>query len=53
MDEIAELGGINNFIKQMNYMHQKFAPKTDFFPDLALGYSSDIQDKLQRILYYC
>lgn len=27
MDEIAELGGMNNFIKQMSYMHQKFAPK--------------------------
>lgn len=49
MDEIAELGGINNFIKQMNYLHQKFAPQTDFFPDLALGYSSDIQDKLDEI----
>lgn len=52
MDEIALLGGINNFIKQMNYMHQKFAPKTDFFPDLALGYSSDMLDKLDEIFSY-
>lgn len=52
MDEIAELGGMNNFIKQMNYMHQKFAPKTDFFPDLALGYSSDKLDMLDEIFSY-
>ncbi len=52
MDEIAELGWINNFIKQMNYMQQKFAPKTDFFPDLALGYSSDMLDKLDEIFSY-
>lgn len=52
MDEIAELGGIKNFIEQMNYMHQKFAPKTDFFPDLALGYSSDRLEKLDEIFSY-
>ena len=52
MDEIAEIGGINNFIKQMNYMQQKFEPKTDFFPDLALGYLSDKLEMLDEIFSY-
>lgn len=28
---------------------QAFAPKTDFFPDLALGYSSDMLDQLDEV----
>lgn len=52
MDEISELGGINNFIKQMDDMQQKSAPKTDFFPDLALGYSSDELEKLDEIFSF-
>lgn len=49
MDEIESLGGIHNFIKKMDSLHQTFAPQTDFFPDLALGYSSDKLDKLDEI----
>lgn len=49
VDEIESLGGIHSFIKKMNAMHQAFAPKTDFFPDLALGYSSDMLDQLDEV----
>lgn len=52
MDEIAALGGIENFIKQMNDMQQNFAPNTDFFPDLAIGYTSNILEKLDDIFSY-
>jgi len=49
MDEIEELGGIDNFIMIMNRIQEKFAPETECFPDLALGYSSDSLEKLDEI----
>lgn len=52
MDEIELLGGMDGFIKKMDAMHQKFAPKTEFFPDLALGYSLDEVEKLDEIFSY-
>ena len=51
-EEIDALGGIESFIKQMDFMHQKFAPNTAFFPDLTLGYTKDGLDKLDEIFAY-
>lgn len=51
-DEVAALGGMEKFIRQMNYLQQKFAPDTDFFPDLTLGYTKDELDVLDELLSY-
>lgn len=50
-DEVAALGGIS-FIRQMDYMRQKFAPNTDFYPDLTLGYTKDELQVLDEIFSY-
>ena len=42
IDEIKQLGSLDDFIHIMDGLHARFAPDTRFFPDLALGY---IQDK--------
>jgi adenosine deaminase len=49
IDEIAGCGTIDNFISIMDGMHKKFAPETEFLPDLALGYEPGQQDKLDEI----
>lgn len=46
------LGGMNGFIEKMDAMHQKFAPRAEFFPDLALGYSWDEVKRLDGIFSY-
>ncbi len=48
--EVEFLGGINSFIEQMDSFNHTFAPNTDFFPDLNIGYTSDILEKLDEIL---
>jgi Adenosine deaminase len=52
MDEIELLGGMDGFMKKMDAMRQEFAPRTEFFPDLAVGYSSDEVEKLDEIFSY-
>jgi len=52
MGEIEELGGMEKFIMIMSGMQKKYAPETDCFPDLALGYSSDRLEKLDEIFSY-
>lgn len=49
-DEINACGTIDNFISIMDGLHKKFAPQTEFLPDLALGYNPDEQNKLDDIL---
>jgi len=51
-DEVAALGGMESFIRQMDYMRQKFAPNTDFYPDLTLGYTKDELQVLDEIFSY-
>lgn len=49
IDEIDACGTIDNFISIMDGLHKKFAPETEFFPDLALGYEPGEQSKLDEI----
>lgn len=50
VDEIDAFGTIDDFIHTMDGLHKKFAPETEFLPDLALGYNLDEQNKLDAIL---
>lgn len=49
IDEIYACGTIDNFISIMDGLHKKFAPETEFLPDLAVGYESGEQSKLDEI----
>lgn len=49
IDEIDACGTIDNFISIMDGLHKKFAPETEFFPDLAVGYEPGEQGKLDEI----
>lgn len=53
--EIDSLGDMESFTKTINQLHKKYAPNTDFFPELALGRESDIDTviyRLEEILSY-
>jgi len=49
IDEIDSLGNMDAFIGIMNELHMRFAPNTDFFPELALGRESKIDVVFARI----
>ena len=49
IDEIDLFGTIDEFINIMNELHERFAPDTEFYPDLALGYRPDKDAGLSRI----
>lgn len=52
---IELLGGMNNFIKEMDALHQKQCPNTIFIPELGIGRhedASEIYNKLDEILTY-
>ncbi|GKX67599.1 adenosine deaminase [Inconstantimicrobium mannanitabidum] len=49
IDEIDACGTIDNFISIMDGLHKKFAPETEFLPDLAVGYEPGEQSKLDEI----
>lgn len=49
IDEIDACGTMDDFIKVMDEMRERFAPDTLFLPDLALGHLPDEQNRLDRI----
>lgn len=50
IDEVANLGSVQNFIRTIDTLHNRFAPNTLFHPDLSMGYSLSELDKIDEIL---
>lgn len=51
IDEIDTFGSVQRFIHVVESLHTEYAPYTAFFPDLALGYSQNMDEsnKLDEI----
>ncbi|MGG6311476.1 hypothetical protein [Paenibacillus macerans] len=49
LDEIGALGGTKAFIATINELQRRYAPNTAFFPELALGRESRIEDILSEL----
>lgn len=49
VDEIDLFGSMDNFTNIMNDLHRRFAPDTNFYPDLALGYAVDTNYERNRL----
>lgn len=49
IDEIELLGGIETFAKIMNAFHKKHAADTEFYPELVLRQTNDIDNDLDRL----
>jgi adenosine deaminase len=47
--EIDTLGGMEAFSKTISKIHKKYAPNTKFYPELALGRESNIDDVISRL----
>lgn len=47
--EIDSLGGMDSFVEVINGLHQRYAPDSAFFPELALGRESNIDIVSMRI----
>lgn len=47
--EIDSLGDMESFTETINQLHRKYAPNTEFFPELALGRESDIDTVVSRL----
>lgn len=52
VDEIKSLGGMAAFISSIDLLHKTFAPNTAFYPDLALGYTTDELQYLDEIFSF-
>ena len=50
IDEVANLGSVQNFIHIIDTLHNTFAANTLFYPDLSIGYSLSELDKIDEIL---
>ncbi len=53
--EVDYLGGMEIFVKVVNELHQRYAPKSEFFPELSLGRESNVEAvaaRLDEILSY-
>lgn len=52
VDEIQLLGGMEGFTKTIEGLKERFSPDTKLYPDLALGYSGEEVNELDKILSY-
>lgn len=52
IDEIESLGGMRPFVSNIDMLHKTFAPKTMFYPDLALGYTTAELRSLDEIFSF-
>lgn len=49
IDEVDSLGGMGDFSKKIHQLHKRYAPSTEFFPELSLGRESDINYVVSRL----